>query len=136
MKDVLIIESKEDKIKFQKWVLDGVNSSNVTDSNHEQLATNLFNKFLELKSRIKSPYNDFYYWMKNSTFEDFYRYIIQLSTEVDKSNETKQKEKEGARLVYSDKDWKVYHITTYEASAKYGKNTKWCISGSKRWENG
>lgn len=136
MKDILIVESKEDKLKFQKWILDGVNSSNVTDSNHEQLASNLFNKFLELKSRIKSPYNDFYYWMKDSTFEDFFRYIVQLSTEVDKSNTIRQKEKEGAELVYKDDTWKVYHIINYEASAKYGKGTKWCITGTKRWNNG
>ena len=50
--------------------------------------------------------------------------------------DVKKKEKDGARLIYSDSNWKVYKITTYEASVKYGANTKWCISGSKRWSNG
>jgi hypothetical protein len=29
--------------------------------------------------------------------------------------------------------WKVYHITTFEASQYYGRDTKWCITGINDW---
>jgi len=32
--------------------------------------------------------------------------------------------------VHENDDWRVYHITSYEASVLYGKGTKWCISGA------
>ena len=131
-------ESKEDKIKFRNWIKDGASKSfsDLPEDRLDTFADRVTDTFIEYKQRLKSPYNDFYYWMKNSNFEDFYNYIRELQAKVGQDKLTKEKEKDGARLVYSDDTWKVYEITTYEASAKYGKGTKWCISGSKRWSNG
>ena len=138
-----LIESKEDIRKFTQWMFNGykeyatsVGVTNISDEQISEDVRKLVDKFLELKPRIKSPYNDFYYWMKNSTSLEFSDYIRNLESEVDSKKTQKTKSKEGARLVYSDDNWKVYEINTYEASAKYGKGTKWCISGSKRWSNG
>lgn len=48
-------------------------------------------------------------------------------------------EKAGAILIHkaaNDDDYNVYNIINFEASAKYGKGTKWCISGVKPNKNG
>lgn len=132
--DKTLTEAKEDKEKFKNWIADGVANSSLREQ--PQIVDILVNKFVELKPRIKSPYNDFYYWIKNSTFDDFWNYIMGLIQEINHKDEIKQKEKDGAELIYSDDTWKVYHITNYEASAKYGKGTKWCITGTKRWNDG
>lgn len=125
----ILNESKEDNLRFMGWIgKDKINGKTTGEI--------YFDKFQKLKQRIKQPYTDMYWWMKNSTPSQFKEYIDDLETEVENRNLAKQKEKEGARLVYSDSQWKVYEITSYEASAKYGKNTKWCITGSKRWNNG
>lgn len=122
-----LLESKEDRQKFIDWL---------KQEYEEELAINLCDNFIKLKNSIKSPYNDFYYWMKNESPKVFFDYMNELMNNYVKKQQIKQSEKDGARLVYQDKNWKVYEITTYEASAKYGKNTKWCIAGSKRWTNG
>ena len=125
----VIIEAKEDQERFKKWIgLDKINGRTVGEI--------YFDKFQGFKQRLKSPYNDLYWWMKTSTPEKFKEYIDDLEIEVANKENVKQREKDGARLVYSDDQWKVYEITTYEASAKYGKGTKWCISGSKEWADG
>ena len=36
----------------------------------------------------------------------------------------------GAQVVFQNKDFTVYHITSPAAAVKYGKGTKWCISGN------
>ena len=135
-------ESKEDKERFINWYIDSTIEEEEREGiptderhNYEPYARAVVDNFIKLKPRIKSPYNDFYYWIKNASAIDLDRYLDKLDTEIKKRDETKTQEKDGARLVYSDNDWKVYEITTYEASAKYGKNTKWCITGSKRWVN-
>ena len=38
--------------------------------------------------------------------------------------------KKGSVLIYSDANWNVYEINTYQASVKYGKDTQWCITGT------
>jgi len=51
---------------------------------------------------------------------------------LEKTKTVKQKEEEsrgGTKLLYSDENWSVREIQTLEASIKYGKDTKWCISG-------
>ena len=127
LQEKMLVEAKEDKIKFTNWL---------KQEYEDNLANNLVDNFIKLKNGIKSPYNDFYYWMKNESQKAFSDYMDELMSKYAKKQQTKQSEKDGARLVYSDENWKVYEITTYEASAKYGKGTKWCISGSKRWSNG
>lgn len=90
--------------------------------------------FFSMKDRLKSPENDIYYWLKKRPDELIDR-LNQLQSTQTRSQKDEEASK-GAELVYKDGVWKVYHITTYEASVKYGKNTQWCISGSKRWSNG
>lgn len=134
--DKILTEAKEDQEKFKKWILNNISQKFILDDDKEMFANSLVKNFIFLKPRIKSPYNDFYYWMKNSTPDDLKKYVDELLQQYREKVATKDKEKEGAELVYSDSTWKVYHITNYEASAKYGKGTKWCITGTKRWNDG
>lgn len=128
-KNNFLVEAKADIERFKNWLLQYSNGD-------EESLTSYLDYFLSIRNNIKSPYNDFYYWIKNSTQKDFLEYIIQLKNDREEKNRVKTAEKEGAELIYSDNDWKVYHITNYEASAKYGKGTKWCITGTERWNDG
>jgi len=87
----------------------------------------LSDRFFKLKQRLTSPFNDISYWMKKKPEE------LKLKLDDIESKKTvKQKQeiaKEGSKLLYSDTSWDVYEISTIEASIKYGKGTKWCISG-------
>jgi len=87
----------------------------------------LYDKFIKLKPRLKSPDNDISYWMKKSPND-----LILKLDEIDNIKTVKQKQdiaRQGSKLLYSDGNWNVYEITTLEASIKYGKETQWCISG-------
>lgn len=111
-------ESKEDEAKFRSFAGD-----------------KLADKFYELKPRIKSPKNDIYYWMKKDVkeLEDFLDDLS--STKTVKQRE--QSAREGAEKIYSDENWDVFKINTFEASKKYGANTKWCITGKESgWIDG
>lgn len=114
---VYLIESKVDQQKLVDYV--GEDTAKL---------------FFSLKDRLKSPENDIYYWLKRepTELEDRLSELQSTKTRREKDEEAS----EGAELIYNKDGWKVYHITTYEASAKYGKNTKWCIAGSKYWSNG
>lgn len=87
----------------------------------------LAKRFFALKPRLKSPENDLYYWLKKdlSEFEQF------ISDTENTKSKTQQKKSvgDGAKLVGENEYWKVYHITTFEASQKYGRDSKWCITG-------
>ena len=130
-----ILEAKEDRLKFIDWIKNEVDKNFIVHDDLDTWSEKVADKFISFKPRLKSPYNDFYYWMKNSNFDEFYDYLRSLEAKVYQDASAKKKEQDGARLVYSDDNWKVYEITTYEASAKYGKGTKWCITGTKRWNN-
>jgi hypothetical protein len=90
-------------------------------------------RFLAIKNKLKAPENDLYYWIKNKTPEELEQAINK--TENTKSNTQAKKEiaDKGAELVCSSEHWNVYHITTFEASQKYGRDTKWCITGINNW---
>lgn len=126
-------ESKQDTINFKNW-LDKIVSTKYPEmrqDNKEAYVKNWVDAFEDVRKSAKSPENDYYYWIKKNSLDDFAKFINQHTI---KQNQ-KQRAKEGARQVYSDNNWKVYEITSYEASKKYGASTKWCISGSKRWTN-
>lgn len=92
----------------------------------------LANKFLNAKSKLKAPENDLYYWIKNKTPDELEAYLVQV--ENTKSNTQIKKEiDKGAELVCDTEHWSVYHITTFEASQKYGRDSKWCITGINDW---
>lgn len=114
---VYLIESKADQQKLIDYV--GEDTAKL---------------FFSMKDRLKSPENDIYYWLKKKPYE-----LVNRLSELQTTKTHKQKEedaREGAYLLYEDDDWKVYEIDTYPAAVKYGKGTQWCISGSKRWNNG
>lgn len=125
----MILESKADQEKFKQWIgLDKINNKTIGEI--------YLDKFNNIKNSIKSPQNDMYYWIKNSTPNTFKDFVDDIIYKRNQKQDVEKKAQQGAELLYSDKDWKVYHITNYEASAKYGKGSKWCISGSKEWSNG
>lgn len=114
-------ESKDDRKRFFDWLGSGYSDS--------------IYKFDELRQSVKAPYNDFYWWMKNRKPSEFSAYMDELAAERKQRDDADYRARKGAELVYEDSEWKVYHITSYEASCKYGRNTKWCIAGSRRWSS-
>lgn len=88
----------------------------------------LARRYLKLRQRFKSPENDLYYWIKRGSVEDLLRAVTEL--ENTKSNSQQRKESsDGATLVCDTEHYKVYKINTLEASRKYGRDTRWCVSG-------
>lgn len=134
IKESLLQEGKQDIENFKKWIENNEDSNAqlMSAGNKDAFVNNWAAEFNNIRQNLKSPYNDFYYWIKLNDWDAFTKFMQEQRNKKD----AKQREKDGARLIYSDNDWKVYEITTYEASVKYGANTKWCISGSKRWSNG
>ena len=106
-----LTEAKADIEKFKSWLNDD----------------DLFNLYYKLAPRLKAPYKDIYWIMKNSTKEDLKSYLDDLNSTKSKS-EIKREDLEGAKLVAENSSYKCYHITTYEASVVMGRGTKWCIS--------
>lgn len=126
----IITEAKADEEKFRTWIKSQlVSKLNYNDSTAKEKADEYADFFIKNKSSLKSPENDFYYWMRN----DVELFINAMSTKMDQAkvkDQAKAKEQEGATLIYSDDNWYVYHITNYEAMKKYGRNTKWCLAGN------
>ena len=107
-------ESKADIEKFRQWAGD-----------------ELADRFFKQKDRLQGKEKDIYYWMgfkQTGPLKMALRDIEKVPTK----KETDEKAKDGIVRVYEDDEWLVLHILNYEASKKYGKGTKWCISG----ENG
>lgn len=89
----------------------------------------LANRFLAVKNRLKTPENDLYYWIKNKTPEELATFLNTIEQSKSVTQTKKDIADQGAELVCSSEHWKVYHITTFEASQKYGRDSKWCITG-------
>ena len=89
----------------------------------------LANRFLSIKNKLKSPENDLYYWIKNKTPEELEQFIIEVENTKSRTQLKKDIADEGAELVAENKFWRVYYITTFKAAQKYGRDTKWCITG-------
>lgn len=97
----------------------------------------LTSRFLAIKNKLKAPENDLYYWIQNKTPAELESLVSNLENTKSKTALIKAAD-EGARLIQQTEHWLVYHITTAEASQKYGRDTKWCISelgdNHNRWE--
>lgn len=93
----------------------------------------LANRFLVIKNKLKAPENDLYYWIKNKTIDEFESAIVSAENEKSTTARKRDLAEEGAKLVCDTAHWKVYHITTFEAAQKYGRDTKWCITGINDW---
>jgi hypothetical protein len=90
------------------------------------LGDDYYDRYLSIKNKISDPeYKDIYKLIKKDP-DEVKNYIDNF-----KSNRNSIKAaKEGARKVYEDSDWIVYHITNYDAAKYYGRDTKWCLSGN------
>lgn len=107
--DETLLESKQDEEAFRAVFGD-----------------ELTNKYLSIRQKLKSPENDFYYWIKKNNIEELTNFLTRY-----KSNTVKREDaKKGAVLLATIEGWKLYRIDTYEAAALYGKGTKWCITGN------
>lgn len=93
----------------------------------------LANRFLALRSKIKAPENDLYYWIKKKTPEELATFLDTIEQTKSATQAKKDIADQGAKLVCSSEHWNVYHITTFEASQKYGRDSKWCITGVNNW---
>lgn len=92
----------------------------------------LTNRFLAIKSKVKSPENDLYYWLKK-TPEELEAFLAKIEQKKSNTQIKKEVAGQGAKLICSTPHWDVYNITTYEAAQAYGRDTKWCITGINNW---
>lgn len=89
----------------------------------------LADRFLAVKTKLKAPENDLYYWIKKHSVEELESAVVAAETSISKTQTKKDIADAGAKLVCDTEHWKVYEITTFEASQKYGRDTQWCITG-------
>ena len=110
--DEMLNESKDDIEKFRQWAGD-----------------DLANKFFKLKNRLQGEEKDIYYWMGRNK-QDL-AFSLKEVEETPTKKERSTLAKEGSEKIYEDDKWLVLRIDNYEASRRYGKSTKWCISGDR-----
>lgn len=110
-----LLEARADRERFIEWG-----------------GEKLFDRFMFFKHRLTPPKNDMTWWASTKTPHEPSE-LDAILTELEAKQREKKKEKEEIeegvdKLLDTDK-WLVMSITTFEASQKYGSNTKWCISG-------
>jgi hypothetical protein len=113
------------KLKQHKLTEAKADTQHLIDFAGEDIA----NRYLAIKNKLKAPENDLYYWIKNKTPEDLAQFITGIEGSKSKTQIKKDIADQGAELVCDTEHWKVYHITTFEASQKYGRDSQWCITG-------
>jgi hypothetical protein len=89
----------------------------------------LANRFLNIKTKLKAPENDLYYWIKNKTVKELEQAVLTAENTKSKRQLNRDVADAGAKLVCETDHWKVYHITTFAAAQKYGRDSHWCITG-------
>jgi type IV secretory pathway VirB4 component len=95
----------------------------------------LADRFLKVKSKLKPPKNDLYYWIKNKSKEELEAEVKAIEATFQVAKDKKDQTTKGATLVSDTYSWKVYHITSFEAAQKYGRDTKWCITSAVNYWN-
>lgn len=114
-------EAKQDTLNFKNWLR--------AKGASESEADNYTKRFDSIKSMLKSPENDYYYWIKKMEPQDLFN-VINNTERVAKVKRTRKQEiAEGAKLVNETEHWKIYHITNFDASQYYGRDSRWCITG-------
>ena len=90
-----------------------------------------FDKFVKYKQRLKNKNisTDILWHVKNTEKGDMDSIISELDNTLSKTQKAKEDVVNGADLIYKDDNWKVYHVHTYDAAAKLGSGTTWCITG-------
>ena len=96
-------------------------------------------KTLKLRQVIRGAQADISEWGKRS-FAEFKTFVDTEQSKVAQVVQKKEKEKREARRVFENDKVVVVQPFTFEASQKYGKGTKWCItgyehSGDVHWKN-
>lgn len=111
-----LLEARADRDRFKAWA-----------------GEDLFNRFMKIKERLTSPENDMGYWSSTRNphnVAELAAVILNKEKEIEKKDKENKLVEEGAELIHEDSNWYVYHITNFQACQKYGKNTRWCITGS------
>ena len=116
-----LTEAKQDTINFKNWLR--------SKGNSESAADNYTKRFDVIKSLLKSPENDYYYWIKNKDPKELFDIINDTERVAEVKRTRKQEIAEGAKLVNETEHWKIYHITNFDASQYYGRDSRWCITG-------
>lgn len=114
-------EAKQDTINFKHWL--------ISKGASESEADGYTKRFDAIKSRLKSPENDYYYWIKKMKLQDLYDVINDTERVAEVKRNRRQEIADGAELVYESEHWKIYHITNFDASQYYGRDSKWCVTG-------
>jgi len=124
IKRIHILESKLLCLeKFENQIYEGRHDLDLLKS---YLGYDYYNKYNLIKNKISDPeYKDVYKLVKKDP-DEVKDYIDNFKSNRDSVKAAK----EGARKIYEDSDWVVYHITDYNASKYYGRDTKWCLSGN------
>ena len=91
-------------------------------------------KTLRDRNQLQGDDRDIDSWGKKS-WEEFKEFMDTNSQNTSKTAQKKLARTEGAKQVFEDDNWVVYHITSYEASKLYGSGTKWCISARDDMSN-
>lgn len=128
----LLTEAKQDTVNFTNFIMKNA-------SLRDFQAQEWVKRFDKLKPMLKAPENDYYYWIKKNNTYDLFERIKELEHEQETKKLDRSKVAEGAELVNETENWKIYHITNYEASRVYGRDAKWCITGinnygSRYWD--
>lgn len=118
----MLAESKQDTINFKNWLTAAGFSS-------EAIIDEWIQRFDNLRKSLKSPENDYYYWIKNKSVEDLLDFIIDTECERTRKKNSREAIKSGAKLIKSTAHWNIYSITNFEAAQQYGRDTTWCITG-------
>lgn len=116
-----LTEAKQDTLNFKHWLIDKGAS--------EFEADNYTKRFDAIKSMLKAPENDYYYWIKRMRPQDLYDIINDTERVAEVKRTRKQEIAEGAKLVNETEHWKIYHITNFDASQYYGRDSRWCVTG-------
>lgn len=114
-------EAKQDTLNFKNWLIDKGAS--------EFEADEYTKRFDKIKQFLKAPETDYYYWIKNKKPQDLYDVVNDTERVIEVKRTKKAEIADGAELVNETEHWKIYHITNFEASQYYGRDSKWCITG-------
>lgn len=114
-------ESKQDTLNFKHWLL--------KKGTTESAADEWVKRFDGIKKYLKAPENDYYFWIKKANVADFYEVVNDTERYLEVKRTKKAEIADGAELINETEHWKIYHITNFEASQYYGRDSKWCITG-------
>ena len=90
----ILNEAKQDTLNFKNWLISKGASENEAD--------NYTKRFDKIKQFLKTPENDYYYWIKNMKPQDLYDVVNDTERVAEVKRTRKQEIAEGAKLVGKD----------------------------------